>query len=100
MGKKSVELSAPALQARLKEKPIKKQRQAKDSEIDFSDIPELTMDQLKSARRVGRPLLGSGPRKDIHLRLDPDVLERLKKQAKKKGVKYQSLINEILKKAV
>ncbi len=77
-----------------------KRPQPRDEEIDFSDIPELTPSQLKKARRVGRPLIGSAPRKDIHIRLDPEVLEKLKAKAKKKGVKYQSLINDILKKAV
>jgi hypothetical protein len=67
MKKKSVELSARALQARLREKPIKKQKQPRDSEIDFSDIPELSVKQLKTAKRVGRPLLGSALRKDVHL---------------------------------
>jgi uncharacterized protein (DUF4415 family) len=79
---------------------MRKRHQPKDEEIDFSDIPELTPTQLKKARRVGRPLIGSAPRKDIHIRLDPDVLDKLKAKAKKKGVKYQSLINEILKKAI
>lgn len=100
MRKKSIELSADDLRAKLKEKPMPKRRQSKDEEIDFSDIPELTAEWLKNAKRVGRPLLGSAPRKDIHIRLDPDVLNKIKKQAKKRGMKYQSLINEILKKAV
>lgn len=100
MRKKSVELSAQDLRAKLKEKPIKKKKQPNNSDIDFSDIPDLSEVQLKSAKRAGRPLLGSARRKDVHLRVDPDVLERIKEQAKKKGVKYQSLINEILKKAV
>ena len=104
MKKKFIELSAEDLQARmkekLKEKPMPKRRKLKDDEIDFSDIPEVTPAQLKKARRVGRPLIGSAPRKDIHIRLDPNVLEKLKAKAKKKGVKYQSLINDILKKAI
>ena len=77
-----------------------KRRQLRDDEIDFSDIPEVTPAQLIKARRVGRPLMGSAPRRDIHIRLDSNVLEKLKAKAKKRGVKYQSLINEILKKAI
>jgi len=100
MKKKFIELSAADLQARVKGKLMAKRLQPKNEDIDFSDIPELTPAQLKKARRVGRPLIGSAPRKDIHIRLDREVLEKLKAKAKKKGVKYQSLINEILKKAV
>ncbi|NJN99326.1 MAG: BrnA antitoxin family protein [Anaerolineales bacterium] len=55
---------------------------------------------MKKGPAGWRPLIGSAPRKDIHIRLDREVLEKLKAKAKKKGVKYQSLINEILKKAV
>lgn len=84
----------------MKKYPIPKLPQLADSEIDFSDIPALTPEQLKKMKRVGRPLLGPGPRKAIHIRLDPEVLEKLKIKAKKKGIPYQSLINEILKKAV
>ena len=83
MKKKFIELSAEDLQARLKEKPMLKRRQLRDDEIDFSDIPEVTPAQLKKARRVGRPLIGSAPRKDIHIRVDPNVLEKLKAKAKK-----------------
>lgn len=100
MKKKFIELSARDLQVRLKEKPISKKRQPRDEEIDFSDIPEITPSQLKKAKRVGRPLLGLSPRKDVHIRLDQEVLKKIKAKAKKEGIKYQSLINEILKKAI
>ena len=86
--------------AKLSARRSPKATQPSDDEIDFSDIPELTEEQLRGAKRVGRPLLGFAPRKEIHIRIDPEVLENLKKQAKKKGVRYQSLINQILKKAV
>ena len=33
-----------------------------DSKIDYSDIPELTDQQLKQARRVGRPRTGKAKR--------------------------------------
>ena len=100
MKKRFVELSAQDLLTRMKNNPMAKLPQLKDSEIDFSDIPPLTPEQLKKMKRVGRPLMGPAPRKAIHIRLDPDVLEKLKIKAKKKGIPYQSLINEILKKAI
>ena len=68
--------------------------------IDFSDIPELSDGQLRRMRRVGRPAIGRAPRQAVSLRLDPDVLTRLKATAAKRGVPYQSLINDILARAV
>ena len=47
-----------------------------DSEIDFSDIPELTEEQMKYAVR-GR--LFRSPQSENAISLDPDVLEWLKK---------------------
>ena len=64
--------------------------------IDFSDIPELSERQLRRMRRVGRPTLGDEPRKLIAIRLDASVLGWLRRTAKKKGLPYQSLVNEIL----
>jgi len=64
--------------------------------IDFSDIPELSEKQLSRMRRVGRPTLGDEPRKLIAIRMDAKVLAWLRKTADKKGLPYQSLVNEIL----
>lgn len=64
--------------------------------IDFADIPELSEKQLSGMRRVGRPTLGDEPRKLIAIRLDPKVLGWLRKTAEKKGLPYQSLVNQIL----
>lgn len=64
--------------------------------IDFSDIPESSPDQLAAMRRVGRPPLGHGPRQLIAIRLDPIVLERFRKEARRRHVGYQTLINEVL----
>ena len=68
--------------------------------IDFSDIPELSTEQLRHLRRGGRPTIGRATRKAVSLRVDPDVLARLKVTATKRGVPYQSLINDILARAV
>lgn len=64
--------------------------------IDYSDIPELSDEQLSKMRRVGRPSLGDQPRKLIAIRLDQQVLDWLKTTAAKRDLQYQSLINEIL----
>lgn len=74
----------------------KKEKDMKSKKIDFSDIPDLSDKQLSSMRRVGRPTVGDEPRKLIAIRLDTKVLSWLRKTAEKKGLPYQSLVNEIL----
>ncbi len=61
-----------------------------DSEIDTSDIPELTAEQWKKGirGRFYRPV-----KRQITARVDADVLEWLKAQ----GKGYQSRINAILR---
>jgi uncharacterized protein (DUF4415 family) len=61
-----------------------------DSQIDTSDIPEMTDEQWKHARRghFYRPR-----KRQITARLDADVLDWLKAQ----GKGYQSRINAILR---
>lgn len=98
MKKRFIELSAQELLTKRKGKTTF--REIKDSEIDYSDIPELSNAELKKFKRVGRPLVGDSPKQAISLRVEIVVLEKLKKKAKLKGIGYQSLINEILKKAV
>jgi uncharacterized protein (DUF4415 family) len=47
-------------------------------------------------RRVGRPPLGDEPRRLIAIRVDPIVLESFRKEARRRRVGYQTLINEVL----
>lgn len=47
-------------------------------------------------RRVGRPPLGAAARQLIAIRLDPDVLSRLRREARRRNVGYQTLVNEVL----
>ena len=69
-----------------------------DSQIDFSDIPEATDEELKRARRVGRPKSGSA-KQLIAIRVDPRLLASLRRMAAKMGKPYQTLIHELLEKA-
>lgn len=69
-----------------------------DSQIDFSDIPELTDEQLRRMRRVGRPATGLA-KQLIAIRLSPSLLASLRKMAAKQGKPYQTLIHELLEKA-
>jgi len=70
-----------------------------DSEIDFSDIPELTDEQLAKARRVGRPK-SDNPKKLIAVRLSPKLLADIQKMAARKRKPYQTFMHELLEKAV
>ena len=66
--------------------------------IDFSDIPELTPEQLRAMKRVGRPPLGDAARQLIAIRVDAGVLERFRKEARRRGIGYQTLMHEVLAK--
>lgn len=66
--------------------------------IDFSDIPELTPEQLRAMKRVGRPPLGDAARQLIAIRVDAGVLEQFRKEAKRRGIGYQTLMHEVLAK--
>ena len=68
--------------------------------IDFSDIAEASPEQLRAIRRVGRRPLGAATRQLIAIRIDPDVLGAVRREAKQRGLGYQSLINESLAKHV
>jgi uncharacterized protein (DUF4415 family) len=51
---------------------------------------------LKALRRVGRPPLGDEPRQLIAIRVDPSVLHQFRKEARRRRIGYQTLINEVL----
>src|SRR5438445_11052464 len=68
--------------------------------IDFSDIPEASAAQLRAMRRVGRPPLGAEARRLIAIRIDPQVLDAVRREAKRRGLGYQSLIHDRLAKHV
>jgi len=59
-----------------------------DEDIDLRDSPELTEAFFDEA------IKWPGPKKQITLRLDPDVLEFFRKQ----GKGYQTNINKVLRK--
>ena len=74
----------------------KKERRTRVEKIDFSDVPELTDEQLARARRVGRPPFGRSARELIAIRIDPDVLRSLRVEATRAGIGYQMLIHRLL----
>jgi uncharacterized protein (DUF4415 family) len=78
---------------------VKSVRHISDSEIDFSDIPELSDAQLKNVRKVGRPK-SDNPKQLIAVRLSPSLLQNLKRLARKSKKPYQKIMHEMLEKAV
>ena len=64
--------------------------------IDFSDISESSPEQLNAMRRVGRPPIGDEARRLIAIRVDANVLSEFRREARRRGIGYQTLINEVL----
>lgn len=64
-----------------------------DSRIDFSDIPESSDEELKRARRPGRPESGHAKRL-IAIRIDPRLLTQLRRPAARQSKPYQTFIHE------
>ena len=60
----------------------------RDEDIDLSDSPELGPDFFANA------IIWPGPKKQITLRLDPDILKFFRKH----GRGYQTTINAVLRK--
>lgn len=73
-------------------------RHLPDSRLDFSDIPEATDEELKRARRVGRPTTGRA-KQLIAIRIAPRLLAQLRRLAAKQAKPYQTLIHELLERA-
>jgi uncharacterized protein (DUF4415 family) len=92
MKKKRFASSAPGRRAARNARPMP------DSQIDFSDIPESSAQELRRARRVGRPK-SAHAKQLIAIRIDPRLLARLRKLARNKEKPYQTLIHELLEKA-
>ena len=67
-----------------------KVRKIQDNEIDYSDNPPLNETFFEEA------VVWKGIKKQITLRIDPDVIDFFKKQ----GKGYQTVINEVLRKYV
>ncbi len=69
-----------------------------DDEIDLSDIPEITAEQMAQAtlRVGGKPVAKGKVRVTIYL--DAEVVDHFKAEAGGRG--YQTLINEALKKSI
>lgn len=76
----------------------KSAKHTSDREIDFSDIPESSDEELKRARRVGRPKSGNA-KQLIAIRIRPQLLAQLRRLAARQEKPYQTLIHELLERA-
>lgn len=47
-------------------------------------------------KRVGRPPFGDAARQLIAIRVDVGVLEQFRKEARRRGIGYQTLIHQVL----
>ena len=59
----------------------KSARHMPDRALDFSDIPESTEEELRTARRVGRPTIDDA-KVLIAIRIRPSLLAKIQKAAK------------------
>ena len=80
-------------------RPVRSVQHMPDSQIDFSDIPKMSDEELSQGRRVGRP------KKDyakqlIAIRLDPRLLTKLRRLATRRKKPYQTILHELLEEAV
>jgi uncharacterized protein (DUF4415 family) len=71
----------------------------KDEEIDLSDIPELTDEQLKRMRPTIEviPALAKQSKERITIRIDSDVVDFFREHAAADDTSYQTLINAVLR---
>ena len=69
-----------------------------DEDIDFSDIPEISEEQMvKAVMKVGGKPIERGKMR-VNMYLDKDIVAFFKEKAGGRG--YQTLINESLRKAM
>ena len=88
----------PALSARGEHRSVNA-KLILDEDIDFSDIPESTPEELKRAVRIGRPASGKA-KQMIAFRIAPGLLARIRKLAIKRETPYQTLLHELLEDAM
>ena len=70
--------------------------QPPDAERDPWGIWEVSPEQLAAFRRTGRPPIGAEARQPIAIRIDRRVLATLRREASRRGMGYQTLINDLL----
>jgi predicted DNA binding CopG/RHH family protein len=68
-----------------------------EEEVGAADDREQISEKSQKAVKIGRPRKAEEEKyKKVGIRLHPEVLERAKAEAARRGVGYQSVINETL----
>ena len=88
----------PSASSARAKRTAKNVRSISDDEIDYSDIPPLTDEQLKNARRLFDPSHGDA-KQLVALRLSPKLIDRIRKMADLQKKPYQVFIHELLENA-
>lgn len=70
-----------------------------DSRIDYSGVPESSDEELRRARRVGRPTTGRA-KQLIAIRMGPRLPAELRQLAARQPKPYQTLVHELLEAAI
>lgn len=70
-----------------------------DRDIDFSDVPESTPEELGRAKRIGRPTTGQA-KQMIAFRIAPNLLAKIRKLAANQETPYQTFLHDLLEDAV
>lgn len=70
-----------------------------DSRIDYSGVPESSDEELRRARRVGRPTTGRA-KQLIAIRMGPRLPAELRQLAARQRKPYQTLVHELLEAAI
>jgi uncharacterized protein (DUF4415 family) len=70
-----------------------------DHEIDFSEIPELTAEQLQAMQPTAEliPALKKQPKEYVTIPVDAAVIDFFKQKASTDDIPYQTLINAVLR---
>jgi uncharacterized protein (DUF4415 family) len=80
---------------RAKDFPFERARRVTDEEVRAAKKPIEAKLHVKRPSR-GRPPKGEDKFRPVSIRLHPRILEWAKKEAKRRGVGYQTIINEVL----
>ena len=78
---------------KLSEAQLRRLDAIRDDQIDFSDIPEITEEELRTKPFYVGLIPGPGKKKSVTIRLDEDVVKWFKRQ----GKGWQTKMNWVLR---
>jgi len=78
---------------KLSEAQLRRLDAIRDDQIDFSDIPEITEEELRTKTIYVGLIPGPGKKKSVTIRLDDDIVKWFKRQ----GKGWQTKMNWVLR---